>query len=135
MLKSGLVTFFGFLTTLRGWITQGNNLLPHPLTGPQLYCLLFGIAGLGLYFLVHPIIRHLARRGNESVISFAYALTLLMSLLFLLEISHLMADSSNISPMEILYAIAGFLALSSVYFLSCWLVHTFQKFIRKRRKR
>lgn len=134
MLKSILYGVMHLTMQVRGWIIHLCGRFAPELTDKQLYAVLAGAAGIGIYLLLHPVIRNLARRGREAVISWAFTLTVLMSLIFGLEISRLMTGTGSMEPADVLFCIAGFLVLFALYSLVCWIGTGLGRWIRKMRR-
>lgn len=123
------------LADVHTWILQLNNDFEYNLSDKQLHFLVIGVVGMVLFFLVHPIIRFLARRGDEIVISWFYTLTLIVVLTFGIEIGQKVTNTGVMDFADIVFGIVGFLVMFLAYATLVLLYRGIRALIRKIKKR
>lgn len=115
MLKEILYWIVYRLADIHTWILQLNNSYEYNLSDKALHFLVVGVVGMGLYFLIHPLVRFLARRGWEAAISWLYTLTLIVVLTFGIEIGQKVTGTGSMEFADIVFGIGGFLAMFLIY--------------------
>ena len=115
MLKEFLYWIVYRLADIHTWILQLNNSFERSLSDKELHFLVIGMVGMMLFLLVHPIVRFLARRGWEMVISWVYTLTLIIVLTFGIEIGQKVTSTGRMEFADIVFGVVGFLAVFLVY--------------------
>lgn len=135
MLKTFLYWLVYRLADIHTWILQLNNDFEYNLSDKQLHFLVIGVVGMVLFFLIHPIIRWLARKGYETVISWVYCMTLIIVLTFGIEIGQQVTHTGVMDFADIVFGIVGFMAMFAVYAILVLLLRGIQALIRKLRKR
>lgn len=73
-MKKWLLLAVGEITRLHEYIISLNDEFPTVLTDKQLHFPVVGIAGMGLFFLVHPGFKALAKNGHIIFVSWFYVL-------------------------------------------------------------
>lgn len=114
-MKDALYWFVYRLADIHEWIMRLNDGMEPGFTDKQLHFLVIGIAGMMLYTLVHPVVRRLARRGLEWVISLFYTLTVVIVITFGIEVGQQVTSTGKMEFADIVYGVAGFLAAFLVY--------------------
>ncbi len=86
------------------------------LSDKDLHFWLIGIIGVMIFLVVDSVFKRLAR-WNISVISFVYTFTLLVVLVFGLEIEQGITGQGNMEFRDIVAGLWGFLVIFSVYMI------------------
>lgn len=117
LLKSTLYAIVELLAHLHSALLQLNNRYALALTDKELHFLVLGVVGMTVYFLVHPLIRWLARHGMEIAISWGYTMTLIIVLAFGIEIGQQVTHTGTMEFADIVFGIAGFLLMFLIYLM------------------
>jgi uncharacterized protein (DUF697 family) len=83
------------------------------LTDKDLHFWVIGILGILLFFLVHAVFRHLAK-WSLSVISLIYSFTVILVIVFAIEIQQGITNRGNMEFEDAVYGLWGFV----VFFLA-----------------
>ena len=105
------------LADVHTWIMQLNNRFEPVLSDKELHFLVVGAVGMGIFLIVHPIVRFLTKRGWELAISWAYTMTLIIVLTFGIEIGQKVTSTGQMDFADIVFGIGGFLAGFAIYYL------------------
>ena len=73
-MRKWLLLAVGAIARLHEYIISLNDQFPTVLTDKQLHFLVVGLTGMGLFFLVHPIFKALAKGGHIIIVSWFYVL-------------------------------------------------------------
>lgn len=114
-MKDTLYWFVYRLADIHEWIMRLNDGMEPGFTDKELHFLVIGVAGMMLYALVHPLVRWLARRRLEWVISLVYTLTVVVVITFGIEVGQQITNTGTMEFADIVYGLAGFLAIFAVY--------------------
>lgn len=120
------------LADVHAWIMQLNNSLEPSFSDKELHFLVIGVVGMGLFLVVHPIVRFLARRGWEMAISWLYTMTLMIVLTFGIEIGQKITGTGMMEFSDIVFGIGGFLAGFAIYFVLALIWKLLRKWFRKK---
>lgn len=135
MLKEYLYWIVYRLSDIHNWILQINNGYEYNLSDKMLHFLVVGVVGMVLFWIVHPVVHFLARRGLQVVISWFYALTLVVVLTFGIEIGQKITGTGHMEFADIVFGVGGYLAMFAVYMLFCLLILGIRKLFRHWRKK
>jgi FtsH-binding integral membrane protein len=93
----------------------------------QLHFLVIGLLGIILFIVVHRFFKYLVRH-SLTAISFIYTLTVLVVLVFAIEIGQKLTGRGNMEFQDIVEGIWGFLVAFAVYLGLVIIVRYLKKF-------
>ncbi|WLR52078.1 hypothetical protein LC040_03955 [Bacillus tianshenii] len=102
------------------------------LTDKDLHFWLMGILGMGCFFIVNRIFRVLAKWSIQAV-SFTYTVTVLMVIMFAIEIQQKITNRGNMEFADIVVGLWGFIVLFAVYLFILGIFYL-GKYVRKKRQ-
>ena len=115
MLKQLLYGIVGIIARFHEELLKLNKRFDLSLTDKQLHFLVIGLLGMGIFFVVHPVFRALARRGHEIVISWMYTFTLIVVITFAIEIGQKITHTGSMEFADIVFGVVGFLLMFAVF--------------------
>ena len=108
-----------------------NDGLDIPLSDKQLHFLVIGVLGMGLFFVIHPIFKALARHGHEIVVSWIYVFTLILVITFGIEIGQRLSRTGSMEFADMVFGVGGFLTMFAVFALLRAIVMGIAKLLRR----
>ncbi len=108
-----------------------NDGLDIPLSDKQLHFLVIGVLGMGLFFVIHPIFKALARHGHEIVVSWIYVFTLILVITFGIEIGQRLSRTGSMEFADMVFGVGGFLTMFAVFALLRAIVKGIAKLLRR----
>ena len=108
-----------------------NDRLDIPLSDKQLHFLVIGVLGMGLFFVIHPIFKALARHGHEIVVSWIYVFTLILVITFGIEIGQRLSRTGSMEFADMVFGVGGFLTMFAVFALLRAIVKGIAKLLRR----
>lgn len=131
-----------YLNMLAAWVARAhryimtlNDSFETNFSDKQLHFLVIGAIGLVLILLVYPVFKLLARRNRVLVITWIYALTVLVVLTFAIEIGQSVTGTGSMEFADVVAGMGGFFAVSAVIaalHLVLWSVKSAARVIRGR---
>lgn len=116
-MKEFLYWIVGLLADAHRAILQLNNSIEYTFNDKELHFLVIGAVGMMIFFVIHPIVRFLARRGYEIIVSWSYTMTLILVLTFGIEIGQKVTNTGSMEFADIVFGVAGFVLMFLVYLL------------------
>lgn len=92
-----------------------NDYTSIPLDDKQLHFIVIGAIGLAMIFIVYPVFKLLAKYNHTMVIAWIYVFTLLIVLVFAIEIGQGWSGTGAMEMADVVYGLAGFLFLFAVF--------------------
>ena len=108
------------------------NRFPTVLTDKQLHFLVVGIAGMALFFLIHPIFKALAKRGHIIIVSWFYVITMIIGVTFAIEIGQQVTHSGSMEFADIVFGVMGFITMFGIFAILRMIVLVIARLIRKK---
>ena len=131
-----------YLHMLAAWVARAhryimtlNDSFETNFSDKQLHFLVIGAIGLVLIMLVYPVFKLLARRNRVLVITWIYAMTVLVVLTFAIEIGQSVTGTGSMEFADVVAGMGGFFAVSAVIaalHLALWSVKSAARVIRGR---
>lgn len=122
-------TIFKYLVVMTNdihdYIAKGLKLLMPNLNDKDLHFLVIGIIGLFIFILTDYIFRKLSK-WNISIISFIYTFTVLIVIVFSIEIEQKITKRGNMEFADIVAGLWGFFAMVGIYIalrITFYLIH------------
>lgn len=107
------------LADAHGAILKLNNNIEYTFNDKELHFLVIGVVGMVIFFVVHPIVHFLAKRGYEIIVSWSYTMTLILVLTFGIEIGQKISHTGSMEFADIVFGVAGFMLMFLVYLILC----------------
>ena len=98
-------------------------------TDKQLHFLVIGLLGMVLFILVHKLFKYLVRYSLMAI-SFIYTLTVLVVLVFAIEIEQKITGRGHMDFQDIVEGIWGFLVAFALYIGLVIIIGWLKKFLR-----
>ena len=98
------------------------------LSDKQLHFLVIGFLGIVLFLVVNKLFKFLIRY-SLTVISFIYTFTVLVVIVFAIEIEQKITGRGNMEFQDILEGLWGFLVAFSIYIACVTIVHLLKKLL------
>lgn len=114
MLISTLKFMTGVMNCFHDHLILLTKVLGLKANDKQLHFLVIGFIGIVLFIIVHKLFKYLARY-SLTVISFIYTLTVLVVLVFAIEIGQKITGRGNMEFQDIVEGIWGFLVAFALY--------------------
>lgn len=114
-MRQWLYYFVGIIAQIHDQILRLNDRFPTVLTDKELHFLVIGVAGMLLFFVLHPIFKFLIRHGHEIVISWFYVFTVILVLTFAIEIGQHVTHTGTLEFADIVFGVVGFLFMFAVF--------------------
>ncbi len=110
-----------------------NKTMKIPLNDKQLHFVIIGIIGLLMIFIVYPIFKKLAEKTHTMVIAWIYVFTLMIVLTFAIEIGQGYTHTGAVEMADVVYGLAGFLAMFAVFSVIRMIYHVIRRSLAKSR--
>ena len=107
-----------------------NDYTSIPLDDKQLHFVVIGAIGLAMIFIVYPVFKLLAKYNHTMVIAWIYVFTLLIVLSFAIEIGQGWSGTGAMEMADIVYGLAGFLAMFAVFSVIRGIYHLIIRLIK-----
>lgn len=107
------------------------RILGIPYTDKALHFWIMGGIGLGIFFLTDALFKWVAKL-SISVISFIYTFTVLVVLVFTLEIVQKITGRGNMEFLDIIAGLWGFMAVFSGYLVVRMIIYGIKKLLYKK---
>ncbi len=131
MLKQILYFVIDEITKAHTYILSLNDAYEYHFTDKELHFLIIGLLGMLGIFLLHPLFTLLAKHGHVLVITWLYVFTLIIVLTFAIEIGQKFTPGGTMEFADIVFGVAGFVAMFAVFALIRWIVLGIAKMIRR----
>ena len=131
-MKKWLLLAVGAIARLHEYIISLNDEFPTVLTDKQLHFLVVGIAGMALFFLIHPIFKALAKRGHIIIVSWFYVITMIIGVTFAIEIGQQVTHSGSMEFADIVFGVMGFITMFGIFAILRMIVLVIARLIRKK---
>lgn len=92
-----------------------NDYTSIPLDDKQLHFIVIGAIGLAMIFIVYPVFKLLAKYNHTMVIAWIYVFTLMIVLVFAIEIGQGWSGTGAMEMADVVYGLAGFLFLFAIF--------------------
>lgn len=107
-MTSILYKLIEIITAIHEKILSWNDSYEYNLSDKQLHFIVVGVLGMGLFILIHPLFKFLAKRNLTIAISWIYVVTLLLVITFSIEIGQRITKTGYMDFKDILYGMGGF---------------------------
>lgn len=114
-------------------LLQLNDSFEYNFNDKQLHFVVIGLLGMIFVFIVHPVFKWLAKRNHVMVISWIYVTTLIIVITFAIEIGQKVTHTGNMEFADIMFGLAGFLAMFLVFAVIRGIVHLVLRYLATRR--
>ena len=125
----------GLIAKIHNRLLQLNDRFEYNFNDKQLHFLVIGVLGMIFVFIVHPVFKWLAKRNHVMVISWIYVTTLIIVITFAIEIGQKVTHTGNMEFADIMFGLAGFLAMFLVFAVIREIVHLIIRYLSTRRER
>lgn len=99
-------------------------------TDKELHFIIIGIVGMAIYLVVNALFKAMAKY-SISVLSFIYTVTVLLVIVFGIEIMQKITKRGHMEFADIVAGLWGFTAFFATYLVICGLVHVIKKGVKK----
>ena len=103
------------ITSIHEKILSWNDSYEYNLSDKQLHFIVVGVLGMGLFILIHPLFKFLAKRNLTIAISWIYVVTLLLVITFSIEIGQRITKTGYMDFKDILYGMGGFFLVFAAF--------------------
>ena len=105
------------ITYIHEKILSWNDNYEYNLSDKQLHFIIVGVLGMGLFILIHPLFKFLAKRNLTIAISWIYVVTLLLVITFSIEIGQRITKTGYMDFKDIMYGMGGFFLVFAVFLI------------------
>lgn len=126
-----LYSIVGFIAKVHTILMAINDAREQSFTDKELHFIVLGVIGLIMVFVLYPLFKFLAKTGHTMVIVFFYVTTVLIVIAFAIEIGQRVTGTGIMEFDDIVYGIAGFLAMFIVFCVIRGIYHLIRKAIKK----
>lgn len=114
-MTSILYKLIEIITAIHEKILSWNDSYEYNLSDKQLHFIVVGVLGMGLFILIHPLFKFLAKRNLTIAISWIYVMTLLLVITFSIEIGQRITKTGYMDFKDILYGMGGFFLVFAAF--------------------
>ncbi len=114
-MTSILYKLIEIITSIHEKILSWNDSYEYNLSDKQLHFIVVGVLGMGLFILIHPLFKFLAKRNLTIAISWIYVVTLLLVITFSIEIGQRITKTGYMDFKDILYGMGGFFLVFAAF--------------------
>lgn len=114
-MTSILYKLIEIITSIHERILSWNDSYEYNLSDKQLHFIVVGVLGMGLFILIHPLFKFLAKRNLTIAISWIYVVTLLLVITFSIEIGQRITKTGYMDFKDILYGMGGFFLVFAAF--------------------
>lgn len=108
-----------------------NDAYEYNFTDKELHFLIIGIIGMVMIFVVYPIFKWLAENDFIMTITWIYVFTLIIVLTFAIEIGQKVSNTGSMEFADIMFGVAGFLAMFFIFAVCRAIVHWIIRLFRR----
>ena len=112
-----------FVSGIHSYLLSWNDQIENSLTDKQLHFLIFGLFGLCLLLVLHPIFLWLSKTGHTMIISFFYVLTVILVMTFAIEIGQGFTGTGIMDFTDSEAGVTGFLLFACIFLVIRAIVH------------
>lgn len=117
--------------TAHNQILSLNDAYEYNFTDKELHFLVIGIIGMIMIFAIYPFFKWLAKHNHIMTITFIYVLTLVVVLTFSIEIGQKAGNNGSMEFADIVFGVAGFMAMYAVFAVFRGILHFIIRLVRK----
>lgn len=117
--------------TAHNQILSLNDAYEYNFTDKELHFLVIGIIGMLMIFAIYPFFKWLAKHNHIMTITFIYVLTLVVVLTFSIEIGQKAGNNGSMEFADIVFGVAGFMAMYAVFAVIRGILHFIIRLVRK----
>ena len=118
----------GIVNYLHDKLILSSRYMGLHLSDKQLHFLVIGLLGIVLFLFVNKVFKYLIRY-SLTAISFIYTFTVLVVLVFAIEIEQKITGRGNMEFQDILEGLWGFLVVFAIYMVIMTIVRWLRKFL------
>ena len=133
-MKEFLYWAVGIVARIHGQLMQINDSFERSFTDKELHFLVIGLLGMGMIFVIYPIFRALARKGWIMLVTWIYVFTLIVVIVFAIEIGQKITHTGAMEFADIMSGIIGFLAMFLVFSILRGIWNAIGRRLRQRNK-
>ncbi len=115
MLQDLLLYIVILIARIHGWILSLNDAYEYNFSDKELHFIVIGILGMLILLATYPIFKWLAKKQYILLISWIYAVTLVVVIAFAIEIGQRVTNTGAMEFSDIAFGIVGFLAMFILY--------------------
>lgn len=134
-MKEALYWGVGVVARIHNSIMSLNNRFEANFTDKELHFLVIGLLGMAMLFVIYPLFKYLAKRNKELVIAWIYVFTVILVITFAIEIGQKITGTGNMEFADIMFGLAGFLAMFAVFAFLRLCYHGIRRLIRYLRQK
>ncbi len=101
------------------------------LSDKQLHFLVIGVLGMGMFFVLYPIVKYLVEKKMIIFLSWIYVFSAIIVITFSIEIGQKVTHTGNMEFADIAYGVLGFLSLFAIFLAIRGLYHLIKMLIKK----
>lgn len=111
MLREILYYIVEIIARIHNKLLSLNDNFEYKFTDKELHFLVIGVLGMGLIFLIYPLFKWLAQKQHVMVIAWIYVFTVIIVITFAIEIGQKVTNTGTMEFADIVFGIAGFIAM------------------------
>ena len=120
----------GFINDLHDKVLDIVDIAGYPLNDKQLHFIFMALIGIIIFAFTQIIFKKLAKY-SITAISFIYTLTVMIVIVFAIEIQQKLTNRGNMEFADIAYGLYGFLYIFGVYLLIKFIIIAIKKAYKK----
>jgi len=120
----------GFINDLHDKVLDIVRVAGYPLNDKQLHFIFMALIGIIIFAFTQLIFKKLAKY-SITAISFIYTLTVMVVIVFAIEIQQKLTDRGNIEFADIAYGLYGFLYIFAIYLLIKFIIIAIKKLYKR----
>ncbi len=113
------------------WFMSLNNKWEFSLSDKAMHFIVIGLLGMAIFLVVNPIFKFLAKRQKIGIASWFYTVTVIVVITFAIEIGQKITKTGTMDFADIVFGIAGFLALHLAYLIITSIYRLLKKALSK----
>ena len=121
-MKEFLYWIVEIISKIHNKILSFNDSYEYVLDDKQLHFVVIGLLGMLLLFAIYPLFKWLSK-NHVLVIAWIYVFTVIIVITFAIEIGQKVTGTGNMEFADIVFGIAGFMAMFLVFAIIRWIIH------------
>ena len=114
-MKEFLYEIMKWIAKFHSYFMRLNDQYEYDFTDKELHFIIIGVLGMGLIFVIYPVLKWLAKHNHIMVIAWTYVFTLILVLTFAIEIGQKVSGTGVMEFADIMFGIVGFMAMFAVF--------------------
>lgn len=114
-MKEFLYGIVAIIAEIHTYLMQLNDDYEFYFNDKELHFIIIGLLGMAMVITIYPIFKQLAKKKHYLTLTWIYVFTLIIVITFAIEIGQKVSNTGNMDFGDIMFGVAGFIAMYAVY--------------------